>query len=328
MHQNMGNKWMKLIISVALLLSSAQVMSQEAKLSVMTSIKPLQLITQEITLGVTDTQVLLSSNASPHDYALRPSDMRKIKDADLFIWVGPGLESFLESALEGNTHTLQLDQSPDIIKLTYGEEGDHEHKSHDEHANHADHDHAAHNDHSHDDGHHHHGNYNPHLWLGPDQAQQMAKVISDKLITIDPKHQAEYEKNYQAFVSHLSATILEIKQELAPVKSHGYYVFHDAYSYYENYFGLNNLGHFTVSPDRRPGAKTLITIRAALQSDKAYCVFSEPQFTPAVIESVTRGTNVKHGSLDPLATDYPIEQGSYFTFLQDLGHSFSTCLTR
>ncbi|MBD1575846.1 zinc ABC transporter substrate-binding protein ZnuA [Vibrio sp. S11_S32] len=317
MHQSIGSKWTKFTLAVAILFTSAQAMSQETKLTVVTSIKPLQLITQELTLGVTDTQVLLNATASPHDYALRPSDMRKIKDADLFIWVGPGLESFLESALEGNTNTLQLDQSDQITKLKYGEEGDHDH---------ADHDHAAHEDH--DDGHHHHGGYNPHLWLGPQQAQQMAKVISDKLMALDPEHKATYQKNYQAFVTHLSATISGIKQQLAPVKSHGYYVFHDAYSYYENYFGLNNLGHFTVSPDRRPGAKTLITIRTALQSDKAYCVFSEPQFTPAVIDSVTRGTNVKHGSLDPLATDYPVKPGSYFTFLQDLGHSFSTCLTR
>ncbi len=269
MHQSIGSKWTKFTLAVAILFTSAQAMSQETKLTVMTSIKPLQLITQELTLGVTDTQVLLNATASPHDYALRPSDMRKIKGADLFIWVGPGLESFLESALEGNTNTLQLDQSDQITKLKYGEEGDHDHADHDSH------DHAAHEDH--DDGHHHHGGYNPHLWLGPQQAQQMAKVISDKLMALDPEHKATYQKNYQAFVTHLSATISGIKQQLAPVKSHGYYVFHDAYSYYENYFGLNNLGHFTVSPDRRPGAKTLITIRTALQSDKAYCVFSEPQ---------------------------------------------------
>ncbi|MGV3002416.1 zinc ABC transporter substrate-binding protein ZnuA [Vibrio sp.] len=288
--------------------------SEEQPISVLTSIKPLQLITQEITKGVTDTEVLLANNTSPHDYALKPSDVRKLKSVDLFVWIGPGLESFLEGVLEGSTNTLQLDQSEKIDKIVYDQ--------HDEHG-HEDHDHEAH-----DDGHHHHGNYNPHLWLGPVQAQQMAKVISDKLITLDPNHSEQYAQNYAEFTQNLNVAIEQVKKKIAPVKKHGYYVFHDAYSYYEHYFGLNHLGAFTVSPDRRPGAKSLIAIRNALQTDQVYCVFAEPQFTPAVIDSVTRGTDVNHGVLDPLATEYEATPGAYFQYLQDLGTSFSQCLTR
>lgn len=278
-----------------------------SSLKVMTSIKPIQLITQEITKNVAETEVLLGNNTSPHDYALKPSDVRKLQDADLFIWVGPGLESFLEGTLQGNNNTLQLDQVASIDKIMYDEHEGHEH---------------------HDDGHHHHGNYNPHLWLGPTQAQQMAKVIADRLAKIDPQHAVQYADNYKAFTEQLSATTAQIKQQLAPVKDHGYYVFHDAYDYYEQYFDLNHLGAFTVSPDRRPGAKSLIAIRTALQSNQVYCVFSEPQFTPAVIDSVTRGTNVQHGVLDPLATDEPVKSGAYFHFLQQLATNFTQCLTR
>ncbi|WP_244943701.1 zinc ABC transporter substrate-binding protein ZnuA [Vibrio algivorus] len=290
--------------------------SEEQPISVLTSIKPLQLITQELTKGVADTQVLLANNTSPHDYALKPSDVRKLKSVDLFIWVGPGLESFLEGVLEGNNNTLQLDLSEKIDKIVYDQHDEHGHEDHD-------HEHEAH-----DDGHHHHGNYNPHLWLGPVQAQQMAKVISDKLSVIDPEHSEQYAQNYAEFIQHLNTTIAQVKQEIAPVKNNGYYVFHDAYSYYEDYFGLNHLGAFTVSPDRRPGAKSLIAIRNALQTNQVYCVFAEPQFTPAVIDSVTRGTSVNHGILDPLATDYEVKPGAYFQYLQDLGTSFSQCLTR
>ncbi|MFV0575626.1 MAG: zinc ABC transporter substrate-binding protein ZnuA [Vibrio sp.] len=280
---------------------------QDSAITVMASIKPLQLITLELTKGVTDVDVLLGSNTSPHDYALKPSDIRKLKSADLFVWVGPGLESFLESSLEGASNSLQLDQSSSIKKIEYDEHEGHEH---------------------HDDGHHHHGNYNPHIWLGPTQAQQMAKVISDKLAVIDPQHTKEYAQNYADFVKQLATTTAAIEQKVSTVKDHGYYVFHDAYEYYESYFKLNHLGAFTVSPDRRPGAKTLIDIRTKLQSDEVYCVFAEPQFTPAVIESTMRGTNVKLGQLDPLATDYQAQVGAYFQFLQDLGSQFQSCLTR
>lgn len=281
--------------------------SQDSTLKVMTSIKPLQLITQELTKDVTDTEVLLANNTSPHDYALKPSDVRRLQAADLFIWLGPGLESFLESAVQANDNTLQLDQYDAIDKIVYDEHEGHEH---------------------HDDGHHHHGNYNPHLWLGPIQAQQMAQIISQKLSEIDPSHATQYAQNYQHFVTQLDATVSNIKQQLEPVKQHGYYVFHDAYDYYEQYFGLNHLGAFTVSPERRPGAKSLIAIRKALLSDQVYCVFSEPQYTPAVIESVTRGTKVKHGVLDPLATDQAVAPGAYFQFLSQLATHFTQCLTK
>lgn len=316
MRRILSQAWIAVVMIFSLASMAVWSKTDASSLTVMTSIKPLQLITQELTKGVANTEVLLANNTSPHDYALKPSDVRKLKSVDLFIWVGPGLESFLESVLEGSDNTLQLDQSSQIEKIVY-----------DEHAEHDDHDHAAH---EHDDGHHHHGNYNPHLWLGPVQAQQMAKVISDKLIAIDPEHQhqQQYAQNYAEFTQHLNTTIAEVKQKIAPVQHNGYYVFHDAYSYYEDYFGLNHLGAFTVSPDRRPGAKSLIAIRNALKTDEVYCVFAEPQFTPAVIDSVTRGTNVKHGVLDPLATDYQVEPGAYFQYLQDLGTSFSQCLTR
>ncbi|WP_105902454.1 zinc ABC transporter substrate-binding protein ZnuA [Vibrio gangliei] len=295
---------MAMVFSIISNLAWAQ---SSTPIKVMTSIKPLQLITQELTKGVTDSEVLLANNTSPHDYALKPSDVRKLKEADIFIWVGPGLESFLEGALKESQNALQLDQYDSIDKFVYDEHEGHEH---------------------HDDGHHHHGNYDPHLWLGPAQAQQMAKVIVDKLSQIDSKHAAQYTANYESFVEQLNATTEKIKQQLAPVKDHGYYVFHDAYEYYEQYFGLKHLGAFTVSPDRRPGAKSLIAIRTALQGDQVYCVFSEPQFTPAVIDSTTRGTKVSHGVLDPLATDVAVQPGAYFQFLQQLADNFTQCLTR
>lgn len=108
----------------------------------------------------------------------------------------------------------------------------------------------------------------------------------------------------------------------------GYYVFHDAYGYFEQDYGLNHLGQFTVSPERKPGAKTLIKIKKALAKGDAKCVFSEPQFTPAVVESVTRGSQAKQGVLDPIGTGIQVGPGSYFTFIQSITDSFTECLNQ
>ena len=146
---------------------------------------------------------------------------------------------------------------------------DHDKHAHDDHEGH-DHDKHAHDDHQDHDHHgHSHEGIDPHLWLGPEQAVQAAQVITEKLISVAPANKDIFEKNLANFSTEVHAAVASIEQKLAPVSDQGYFVFHDAYGYFEEQFGLNNLGHFTVEPDRRPGAKTLITIRNALKDQHA-----------------------------------------------------------
>lgn len=104
---------------------SSQLMAKE--FNVVTSVKPLQLIVQELTQGVTTPHVLLPAGASPHDYALKPSDVKKIHDADLVIWVGPELETFMARMLSNDVTNIALTKQPTIDFLYYDhdEEGDH-----------------------------------------------------------------------------------------------------------------------------------------------------------------------------------------------------------
>jgi len=273
--------------------------------TILTSIKPIQMITHELTLGVSEPEVLLPSSASPHDYALRPSDVKKIRDSSLVIWFGKGLEPFLEKVLSQQKNVLTISEIPELQLRAYSEDA-----------------HGHHDDDGHD-----HGEYDPHFWLGVDQVGQVAKAITQKLMEMDDKHKDIYNKNLNNFLFSLMQTDKDIVAKLAGVKGQPYYVFHDAYEYFEQHYGLNNVGHFTVSPDRKPGAKTLIKIRQALAEHQAKCVFSEPQFQPAVIESVTRGSDAKVGILDPLASDIPVKDGSYFTFLHTLRDSYYHCLS-
>ncbi|MHC0045805.1 zinc ABC transporter substrate-binding protein ZnuA [Vibrio campbellii] len=271
--------------------------------TVLTSIKPIQMIATELTEGVTKPDVLLQNNASPHDYALRPSDVKKVAAADLVIWYGHDLEPFLEKVVTDKGNTLTISQIPDLSLREFGSEHAHDHDGHS------------------------HGTHDPHFWLGIETVQQVANAIAHKLAEIDPEHAATYAENLNKFEVQLKATDAEIKQQLTPVKDKGYFVFHDAYGYFEERYDLNQMGHFTVSPDRKPGAKTLIHIRKTLGTGDVACVFSEPQFTPAVIESVMRGSDVKTGILDPLGSEIDVKSGSYFEFLQGMSNSFSQCLS-
>ncbi|EGQ8494518.1 zinc ABC transporter substrate-binding protein ZnuA [Vibrio cholerae] len=287
------------------LLSALSLFSQMVSaIEVLTSIKPIQMITYELMLGSGTPDVLLPSGASPHDYALRPSDVKRIQQADLVIWFGQDLEPFMSKLLVDRQSALTLSQAPNLVLREYNEEGEHDH-----------------------DG-HHHGSHDPHFWLGIEQAGQVARVITARLIALDEVNQQLYQANLVRFLTSLAEHDNAIGEKLKPVTTVPYYVFHDAYGYFEQHFALNNLGHFTVSPERKPGAKTLIAIKQTLNSQLAKCVFAEPQFEPAIIDTVVRGTPAKIGVLDPLGSSIELNAGSYFVFLNQLADSYYGCLSQ
>lgn len=288
-----------------------------AHAAVVASLKPLGFIASAITDGVTTTEVLLPDGASEHDYALRPSDVKRLQNADLVFWVGPDMEAFMAKSAQqipaGKQVLMQAlpGVEPLLIKGADDDEDEHDGQPH------AD---------DNSDEHHHHGDYNMHLWLSPEIARMSAVAIHDKLVEVMPQSRARLDANLQAFEATLTQTDNAVGSELAPVKGKGYFVFHDAYGYFERHYGLTPLGHFTVNPEIQPGAQRLHQIRTQLVEQKATCVFAEPQFRPAVVEAVARGTSVRMGTLDPLGTSIKLGKESYAQFLAQLSTQYASCL--
>lgn len=308
------NKWLQ-----GTLLATALVMAGNATAAVVTSIRPLGFIASAIADGVTPTEILLPDGASPHDFALRPSDIQRLRSADLVLWVGPDMEAFLTKSLTQLPANKQLAISklPAVQPLLMKDDDDHGH------------DHAA-EAHSHadgDDGHeHHHGDYNMHVWLSPEVAKVTAIAVHDRLLELMPQNKDKLDANLRQFEDQLAQTDKNLVKMLTPVQGKGYFVFHDAYGYFEKHFGLSPLGHFTVNPEIQPGAQRLHQIRTQLVEQKAVCVFAEPQFRPAVINAVAKGTNVRSGTLDPLGTGIELGKDSYGSFLAALSNQYVSCL--
>ncbi|HGM5485973.1 zinc ABC transporter substrate-binding protein ZnuA [Serratia marcescens] len=309
------NKWLQRTLLASALLMAGPLSSASA--AVVTSIRPLGFIASAIADGVTPTEVLLPDGASPHDFALRPSDIQRLRSADLVLWVGPDMEAFLNKALVPISATRKLAVSElSAVKplLMKGEEDD-------------DHDHAgeAHN-HADDDHGHHHGEYNMHVWLSPEIAKVTAIAIHDRLLELMPQNKDKLDANLRQFENLLTQTDKNVGNMLTPVQGKGYFVFHDAYGYFEKHYGLSPLGHFTVNPEIQPGAQRLHQIRTQLVEQKAVCVFAEPQFRPAVINAVAKGTKVRSGTLDPLGTGIALGKDSYGKFLAQLSNQYVSCL--
>lgn len=302
--------------------------SSSAFATVLTSTKPLGFIAAAITDGVTDTDVLLPDGASPHDYALRPSDVQKIRSASLVVWIGPDMEAFLTKPLS------QVDASKQIVLtelasvkplLSAGSEDD-EHHGHDHEHGH-DHDSQSVDNKEHDDEHgHHHGGMDMHVWMSPEIAKRSAIAIHDKLLELMPQNKDKLDANLVRFEKELEKTKENIANIMQPLRGKGYFVFHDAYGYFEKAFGLTQSGHFTINPEIQPGAQRLHSIRTQLVEHKAQCVFAEPQFQPAVVNAVAKGTDVRIGVLDPLGSNITLGKDSYLQFLTQLSQQFASCL--
>lgn len=294
------------------LISLAVLGAGVAQADVLTSIKPLGFIASAITDGVTETKVLLPVSASPHDYSLKPSDVTQLQSANLVVWVGDGLEGFLEKSIDKlpkeKVLTLEdVDAIDDIVAKTK--------KNHD------------HDDHKHD----HHGHSHDedwHIWLSAEASELAAEQIAARLTEQLPEQKAKIADNLAKFKANLTAKKAGIAKQLEPVKGKGYYTFHDAYGYFERAYGLNSLGSFTINPTVAPGAKTLAAIKKNIAKNKAQCLFVEPQFTPKVIETLAKETQVKVGQLDPLGAKIQLSATAYPEFLQALADEFSQCLAK
>ncbi|MFC3395781.1 zinc ABC transporter substrate-binding protein ZnuA [Brenneria rubrifaciens] len=315
------NKWLKRAFAAGALIMAVDSIGA-ASATIVTSIRPLGFIASAIAEGVTPTEVLLPDGASPHDYALRPSDVQRLQSADLVIWVGPELEAFLGKRLSqvSSAKQIALANLP-AIKAELIKEAAHQH-GHD-----ADRDHAAsENGHEEADDGHHQGEYNMHIWLSPEMSKQAAIAIHKKLLELMPQNKDKLDANLLYFTDKIAQIDEKVAKMLAPVQGKGYFVFHDAYGYYEKHYGLSPLGHFTINPAIQPGAQRLHQIRTQLVEHKAVCVFAEPQFRPAVINAVAKGTDVRSGVLDPLGSNIKLGRDSYTDFLLQLSNQYRSCL--
>ncbi|NBF00704.1 zinc ABC transporter solute-binding protein [Pseudomonas sp. Fl5BN2] len=295
---------------VAFTFSLFAIGSAQAEVRVLTSIKPLQLIAAAVQDGVAVPEVLLPPGASPHNYALRPSDVRKVQTVDLLYWVGPDMEGFLPRVLKGRSLPSVAVQDLPGMKLRHFAEDSH---SHAEDADEHDHDHRP-------------GTLDAHLWLSPVNARVIAARIAADLSAAEPANAARYQSNLKAFNERLDALDTRLKARLAGVVGKPYFVFHEAFDYFEDAYGLKHTGVFSVAAEVQPGAQHVAAMRARLQQVGKTCVFSEPPLRPRLAETLVAGLPVTLAELDALGGYTPATAQGYEQVLEKLGNDLAGCL--
>lgn len=233
-----------------------------------------------------------------------------------------------EAAMHDHAHDGAHDHADDHAHEHADEHGhshDHDHDHADEHAHTHDHDHADDHDHANAEG-HAHGEYDMHVWLDTHNAAAMIDAIAAALAEADPARADTYRANAADLQDRIEGLDAELAERLAPVRDRPFIVFHDAYQYFEEHYGLSPAGSVTVSPDIRPGAARLTELREHVETRDAVCVFAEPQFEPTLVETIVEGTGARAGVLDPLGAEIENGPDLYFAVMRNLADSLRDCL--
>ena len=329
------NFFQKSIIFVLYILFS--IFSAHADVStdikVVTTIKPLHSLISRIMETRGEPQLIIEGTNNPHTFVFKPSHAKMIEEADIVFWIGEDLEAFMEKPLNSlakDTKKIAFMDSESIEKIEFREKNifdDHDGHE-DEHEGHEDDDDHGHKDDDHDDDHkdahaHAHGEFDPHIWLDPENAKEMVKIIRDELIKIDPEGQRQYSVNTAGATLELDNLINSVEKELS--KDISYIVFHDAYQYFENRFGVIPAGALTLNPDVLPGAKQIADIQDVINDKGIKCIFSEPQYNPKIIETLGNDMNVSTGVIDPLGAFIDAGPTMYVELINGIANSIKEC---
>lgn len=286
---------------------------------VLVSIKPVHSLVAGIMKGAGEPILLLKGASSPHSFQLKPSDAVLIEKAALIVRIGPSLEVPLNKvfhSLSKASKVMNVIELKEIEVLKF--RSPHHHEEEEEHSVHEAGEHAS-EEHSTE-------NTDPHLWLNLNNARQIVLQVSNRLILMDPSNGGLYERNANEVLNKLKTLADEISRKLQPLSGKGYMVFHDAYQYYTEPYGLNFAGSITLNPSTPPSAKHLKELRAELAHEDVGCVFAEPQYSDKILKALTEGSNVKTSMLDPIGVNIDAGEDAYFLMMRDMTNSLADCL--
>lgn len=309
-------------------------------IQIVTSIKPVHSLASAVMEGVGEPHLLMRGAGSPHDFKLRPSDAAMLEKAAVVFLIDERMEAALVrpiGTLARDARVVELSRAAGLVRRPLREGGafedDHNHR-HDESGHHGHehgHDHD-HHEHEHGEGHGHHehehdsGAFDLHVWLDPVNAWAMARMIAESLAEADPANATVYEENAHGLLHRLDDLTEELDGQVAPVRGKPFIVFHDAYRYFEDRFGLTATGSAVVSEERSPGVRRIRELREKVRQLGVACVFSEPHFDQRLVTTIIEGTAIRSGTVDPLGVDVENGPELYFVMLRNLAASFRDCL--
>lgn len=284
------------VVSIVMFYQAAWGQVARDKVPVFVSIIPQAYFLERIGGSHVEIDVLIGAGQSPHNYEPAPKQMAKLAAARVFFGIGIPAEQAILRKIRKTSTQLLIVSTQQGITYRYLAEDDHGHDT----AHIKGHHKAEHE--KHDPGKAGQNNPDPHIWMAPKLVKIQARNICDALIGLDPVHREEYSANLRAFVADLDSLDARIGRALAPLKGRKMYVFHPAFGYFADAYGLIQVPVETEG--KEPGARQLANLIAQAKKDGVKVMFVQPQFSAKSAGAISKAIGGVVVPIDPLARDY------------------------
>ena len=240
------------------------------KIPVTVSIEPQKYFVERIGGDRVKVNVMVQTGVDPHTYEPKPEQMRSLAGSKAYFSIGGGLEkAWMPRLLAANSQLNIVDTSQGIQKIPITVDDHHDHEPHSEEGEILD----------------------SHIWLSPQRVKKQAQTIFQSLVTIDPKHRAEYEKNLTQFLKDLDTLNQEIRQQLTPLKNRTFMVFHPEWGYFAKDYNLKMIA--IEVEGNEPSAAELADIIKQAKANKIKIIFTQPEFSPQTSQAIAQEIGAK-----------------------------------
>jgi len=297
------------VLALAVYVSSVQAAPAPA-LTVVASVRPLTLLINDLTQGAeVEVKTLLPRGATPHDYALKPSDLKAVAAADLVLWLGPASEPYLKKIVTNAANVIKWEARPNLLRLPVRE------SLHEPH---------GHGQEHHDDHDHHGAGFDPHFWFSVDNALVLVDGLAKQLMDLQPQQAAIITQNKARLIERLQQQRTQ-SSAIASIAAAPFILSHDAYHYLEEDLGIHSAGAISMDPEIKPGVKHLMAIKKRVEEDKIRCVITDPSVSSALLDKVDVQPPLTRVSIDPLGWDY--DGSSYAEWISSVYVKMVVCVT-
>lgn len=273
----------------------------DGRLRVLTSFYPMYDFACKIGGDCIDVTNMVPSGTEPHDWEPSTNDLKNLEKADVFIYNGADMEPWADDLLVSRSDTLRVVEASENVELRTTD-GEHEHA------------------HEHEGADHHHGDFDPHVWLDPENAKIEMEAIRDALCAADPENSTVFQSNYEKYAAELDALDAEFREKLAPLPNRTIVVAHEAFGYLCDAYGLTQVGIEGLSPDSEPDPGRMAEVIDFVRDHSISTIFFEELVSPKVAEAIASETGAQAKMLSPLEglSDEQAESGAdYFSVMHD-----------
>lgn len=273
----------------------------DGRLRVLTSFYPMYDFACKIGGDCIDVTNMVPSGTEPHDWEPSTNDLKNLEKADVFIYNGADMEPWADDLLVSRSDTLRVVEASENVELRTTD-GEHEHA------------------HEHEDADHHHGDFDPHVWLDPENTKIEMEAIRDALCAADPENSTVFQSNYEKYAAELDALDKAYSDTLSPLPNRTIVVAHEAFGYLCDAYGLTQVGIEGLSPDSEPDPGRMAEVIDFVREHSISTIFFEELVSPKVAEAIASETGAQAKMLSPLEglSDEQAAAGAdYFSVMHD-----------